>query len=112
METEFFHGMHTLHQNLISSYDFNRTWVVDHNHQPYHWERDGHLVKEPRKGKRYTIAAEIAIPNSPPVICYSVHLEVFCGILDRIIQFSEVLRDAREQRTKTPHQVILGIKSS
>eukprot|EP00959_Pyramimonas_sp_CCMP1952_P391517 8204772-Pyramimonas_sp.AAC.2 len=35
------------------------------------------------------------------ITCYTAHLEVFCGTLARIAQFSEILSDSREQVLNT-----------
>ena len=32
--------------------------------------------KEPRRGKRLTLAATVHCPSGPPLLVYSVHLEV------------------------------------
>jgi len=41
-------------------------------------------------------------------LCYSGHLEIFCGMLGRISQFSEILADAYQNNKRIPHQIILG----
>lgn len=44
-----------------------------------------------------------------PLVCYCCHLEVFCGISDRIYQFADILRDSRKKISRgLVHQVILG----
>ncbi|KAI9306348.1 hypothetical protein BJ944DRAFT_263718 [Cunninghamella echinulata] len=40
-----FHG-----NAILSKYDFN-VQVIDHKYQPFQWDKDGHLLNEPRKGK-------------------------------------------------------------
>ena len=40
---------------------------------------------------------------------YCVHLEVYCGVIERIKQFSEVLEDSRKKaKEDTTKQIILG----
>jgi hypothetical protein len=83
--------------------------VLEHKHQPVNWEREGMALREPRKGERYTLVAEINVyPNEAPILCYCVHLEVFCGISGRIAQFSDVLADATMHRRTHPRQLICG----
>jgi hypothetical protein len=53
--------------------------------------------------------AEIEVfNNSPPVICYSCHFEVFCGLLGRVSQLSEILRYSHSKISVSPFQVICG----
>jgi len=92
---------------ILSKFSFRSVRCLDHKYQPFTWDTDGHTLKEPRKGNRCTIAAEIETPFGP-ILCYSVHLEVFCGILGRICQFSEVLADARKHQSSLPNQIIAG----
>jgi len=84
--------------------------VLDHTHHPVNWEREGMSLREPRRGRRYTIVAEVhAFPGeAPPVLCYSAHLEVFCGIIGRVAQFSDILADAATHRYTHPRQMICG----
>jgi exonuclease III len=35
---------------ILTKYDC-KTDIIDHEHQPFNWERDGHIMKEPRKGR-------------------------------------------------------------
>ncbi|RKP05672.1 Endonuclease/exonuclease/phosphatase [Thamnocephalis sphaerospora] len=83
--------------------------ALDHAHHPVNWEREGMALREPRKGRRYTIVAAVDVyPHEAPVLCYSVHLEVFCGISGRVAQFSDVLADASAHRRSHPRQLIFG----
>jgi anti-sigma factor RsiW len=42
-------------------------------------------------------------------VVYNAHLEVFCGLLARIAQLSDIFADARRQADAgRPHQAILG----
>lgn len=43
--------------------------------------------KEPRIGKRVTLAATVKSPLGD-IAAYSIHLEVFCGIIGRIWQMN------------------------
>lgn len=44
---------------------------------------------------------------------YNAHLEVFCGLLARIAQLSDIFADARRQADAgLPHQAILGAPHS
>ena len=73
-----------VHGNAIfSKYNFN-FWSISHKYQPFDWNKDGLLKKEPRIGNRNTIAAEIYLKNQS-LICYSAHLEVFTGIFGRVM---------------------------
>jgi len=80
---------------------------IDHKYQPYNWDLDGHLVNEPRRGRRFTLVADIKT-NQGEVSVYCTHFEVFCGILGRISQFSEILADARVNSSNFKNQMILG----
>ncbi|KAI9593548.1 Endonuclease/exonuclease/phosphatase [Syncephalis fuscata] len=83
--------------------------VLNHTHHPVNWEREGMSLREPRRGRRYTLAAEINLfPGEAPVLCYSVHLEVFCGIIGRVTQFSDILADATAHRYTHTRQLICG----
>ncbi|KAI9029936.1 Endonuclease/exonuclease/phosphatase [Phycomyces nitens] len=90
---------------ILSKYDVEFK-VLDHQHQPFNWDRDGGTLKEPRVGRRYTLIGTIQPPSQPAVLCYSVHLEVFTGIIGRITSFSEVLEHASKQ--DIPNQLIFG----
>ncbi|KAK9842835.1 hypothetical protein WJX74_003107 [Apatococcus lobatus] len=64
--------------------------------------------REPRRGQRAILAANFATPQGP-LLCYNLHMEVFCGMLARIEQFTAVFRDSREQLQKGMyHQAIMG----
>lgn len=100
-----------LHGNaILSKYDF-QPYIVAHQHHPYNWERDGHLLLEPRIGERAILACSINIPGMKlPILCYCLHLEVFCGIFGRIKQFSDVLADSRKRfiQDGLQYQIIAG----
>ncbi|CAG8742464.1 28518_t:CDS:2 [Gigaspora margarita] len=82
--------------------------VLDHKYHPLDWERQGMSLREPRNGRRFTLVAEVKIPFGPPILCYCVHLEVFCGIIGRISQFSEILVDSANHIDSHPYQLIFG----
>ncbi|CAO3611915.1 unnamed protein product [Cunninghamella blakesleeana] len=92
---------------ILSKYDISMQ-VIEHKYQPFHWDKDGHLLNEPRKGKRYSLAGIIQKHSCPPIICYNVHLEVFTGIIGRISAFSELFEHAQKNKELYPHQVICG----
>ncbi|CAG8654316.1 8361_t:CDS:2 [Cetraspora pellucida] len=82
--------------------------VLDHKHHPLDWEKQGTSLCEPRKGRRFTLVAEVKPPFGPPILCYCVHLEVFCGIVGRISQFSDILLDSTNHINSHPYQLIFG----
>lgn len=95
---------------ILSRYDFS-PYVVSHSYHPLNWTADGHSLLEPRRGERAILAAEIFIPGLPSaVVCYCLHLEVFCGIIGRLKQFCDVFADSHAKRRngKHFHQIILG----
>jgi hypothetical protein len=81
---------------VFSRFDFTGWRVLEHTHHPIDWEAPAHplAAKEPRRGRRTTLAADVAAPGGPLRV-YCTHLEVFCGILGRAWQFSDILRDVR-----------------
>ena len=72
------------------------------------WEQFGKEVREPRIGQRYVLSASVTIRTSLPPLdgsffitvlqLYSVHFEVFCGVLGRVRQLGDVLDHARTQQ--------------
>ncbi|KAJ1725642.1 hypothetical protein LPJ53_000121 [Coemansia erecta] len=97
-----------LHGNAIySKYDM-RFRIVEHEHQPFNWPRDGSLLGEPRLGRRCTLVAEVAVPKGPPILAYSAHFECFTGITGRAGQLCDLLQDSRESVDAFPHQIIFG----
>ncbi|CAO3678277.1 unnamed protein product [Umbelopsis ramanniana] len=97
-----------VHGNAIFSKFDMEFRVVDHKHHPFDWEKDGDALREPRIGRRYTLAAQVRHDGLPPILCYCVHLEVFCGIIGRVSAFSDILKDSRANWTTVPHQMIFG----
>jgi endonuclease/exonuclease/phosphatase family metal-dependent hydrolase len=95
---------------ILSKYDFE-PYIVGHGYHPVDWERDGRSLQEPRRGKRAVLAADISVPGLPSsVICYCLHLEVFCGIIGRLKQFADVFADSHQRRALGNHhyQIIMG----
>ncbi|KAI9216269.1 hypothetical protein BC828DRAFT_393888 [Blastocladiella britannica] len=119
-----------LHGNAVLSHLDFTPHVLVHAYQAFDWERDGEKKREPRRGGRCTVMAEFAVPgfgsNTPssssssltgtvaaaaaavtqPLMVYSAHLEVFCGMLARVAQFSEILGRASCTRREFPMQFI------
>lgn len=52
--------------------------------------------KEPRTGKRVTVAATVRSPIGD-VVVYSIHLEVFTGIIGRVWQMNGALKRQRTE---------------
>ena len=100
-----------MHGNaILSKYDFV-PYVIGHGYHPVNWEKAGEGLREPRKGERAVLAADISVPELPTsVICYCLHLEVFCGIIGRLKQFADVFEDSHKRRAQGKHhyQIIMG----
>eukprot|EP00029_Vermamoeba_vermiformis_P013485 TRINITY_DN8403_c0_g1_i1.p1 TRINITY_DN8403_c0_g1~~TRINITY_DN8403_c0_g1_i1.p1 ORF type:complete len:394 (+),score=96.88 TRINITY_DN8403_c0_g1_i1:2-1183(+) len=104
-----------IHGNgLLTKFDITSHFSVDHKYQIIDWEKEGGpRFKEPRKGRRIEPGAIIKHPNSNVgnLLVYSVHLEIFTGILGRVSQFSEVMHDAEErvrENKSIDHVIICG----
>ena len=82
---------------------------VRHTHHPVNWELDGERMGEPRRGERVTLCVVMDVYGHK-VAAYTVHLEVFCGILGRIRQFKDILDDSRRLLTEegVQNQIIFG----
>jgi len=98
-----------VHGNAIfSKYDFEAR-VLPHTHHPIDWVKEGERMGEPRRGERAILVAEVEVPDMlKPILCYSLHLEVFCGIYSRIRQFADVLEYAKGQVHENCYQMIFG----
>jgi endonuclease/exonuclease/phosphatase family metal-dependent hydrolase len=93
---------------VLSRFDLELEGVrVIRNHQPFPWQARGGEFGEPRDGFRNTLAVPVATPQGR-LLVYSCHMELFCGIADRVRIFSEILEHARERAPDTPHQCIMG----
>lgn len=83
--------------------------LVKHDYPAFDWDNNGEKLKEPRRGQRYTLTATMpTTTGSPPLLIYSVHLEVFTGISGRLKEFSSVLLHAHTKVKSNPHQIIFG----
>ncbi|KAL4858574.1 hypothetical protein ACK3TF_001528 [Chlorella vulgaris] len=77
---------------------------------PVDWNNPTHALarREPRRGERAVLRATVDTPQGPLVV-YNAHLEVFCGLLARIAQLSDIFADARRMADcGLHHQAILG----
>ncbi|ORZ36738.1 Endonuclease/exonuclease/phosphatase [Catenaria anguillulae PL171] len=98
-----------LHGNAIFSHlDFDAHALV-HQYQAFDWERDGMKKREPRRGGRCTVVGHFEVPGfDHPLTVYSAHLEVFCGLLSRVAQLSEVLARASATKKQSRYQILCG----
>lgn len=75
------------------------------------WNNPTHPLarRQPRRGARAILRATLATPRGPLVV-YNAHFEVFCGMLARIAQLSDIFADSRHMIDSKylHHQVILG----
>lgn len=84
-------------------------FLVPHSYHPVAWEKDGLKIGEPRRGERVGFGANIHVPgHTSPFRVYSLHLEVFCGINDRLRQFADIFDDAKKHLSQFPNQMIFG----
>lgn len=98
-----------LHGNaILSRFDLTAR-TLPHSHHPINWGAVGDKFREPRVGERAILAADVIVPGlGSPLLCYSLHLEIFCGIFDRLQQFGDVLEDSRRYVAERPYQLIFG----
>lgn len=67
---------------VFSKFDFAGWRNIEHSHHPIDWElppeRQPHAVarREPRRGRRLTLAADVAAPGGA-IRVYSAHFEVW-----------------------------------
>eukprot|EP01025_Chloroclados_australasicus_P001817 TRINITY_DN10440_c1_g1_i3.p3 TRINITY_DN10440_c1_g1~~TRINITY_DN10440_c1_g1_i3.p3 ORF type:complete len:281 (-),score=41.80 TRINITY_DN10440_c1_g1_i3:1003-1845(-) len=100
-----------VHGNAImTKFNLTNAHAVLHEHDPVNWENPTHPYAklEPRKGRRATMAATVQTPSNQQIMVYSAHLELYCGILSRVRQFSEILRDAKAWIEKGVTRQIIG----
>eukprot|EP00775_Hariotina_reticulata_P004582 gene4582-4836_t len=101
---------------ILTKYDLIKWDVIEHSHHPIDWNLDPALqphplaAREPRKGRRLSLAADIATPQGPLRV-YCCHLEVFCGILSRVWQFSDILADAKRCQQQQQSQEVPDLPS-
>jgi endonuclease/exonuclease/phosphatase family metal-dependent hydrolase len=117
---------------ILTKFDFSTWSSIDHACQPFNWPRDGALINEPRKGRRFTLCAHVRVPavyklqylsglrasdlspSSPtavaPIHCivavYTCHMELFCGMSHRLQVLQELFQHA--SALATPYQLLLG----
>lgn len=98
-----------LHGNaILSRFDLTAR-TLPHSHHPIDWGAVGAKFREPRVGERAILIANVMVPGlGSSLMCYSLHLEVFCGIFDRLQQFGDVLEDSRKHVAEHPYQLIFG----
>lgn len=93
---------------ILSRFDF-KAQILPHSHHPVDWNIDGERFNEPRRGARAILAADIQIPGLvSPIRCYSLHFEVFCGLVGRLRQFADVLDQVWKTCEKQPYQLVFG----
>lgn len=98
-----------VHGNAILSRWDLEPRVVEHSHHPVDWHKEGIRLREPRRGRRAILAADVHVPGlDQPVLCYSLHLEVFCGIFGRVRQMADAFADSRCHLASRPWQLIFG----
>lgn len=93
-------------QAILSRWPLRDVRALVHRHQPVDWAAEGEARREPRRGKRVALAAIAELPAGP-LLVYSLHLEVFTGITGRLLQFCDVLQDAR-LANQPAQQCIMG----
>jgi hypothetical protein len=74
------------------------------------WNNPTHPLarRQPRRGERSLLRVTVAAPGGPLVV-YCAHFEVFCGMLARIAQLSDIFADARSAADEGfPRLAILG----
>jgi endonuclease/exonuclease/phosphatase family metal-dependent hydrolase len=93
-------------QALLSRYALRDCRALKHSHQPVDWAAEGEARREPRRGGRVVLCATVECPFGP-LLVYNLHLEVFCGLSDRLRQLCDVLADCR-LAGRPPKQAVLG----
>ena len=95
------------HGNAIfSRYKIEKAWLVEHT-QAFDWDKRGVTIGEPRRGKRYAVGADVCV-GTTLVRCYSLHLELFCGIQRRTRQYLEVQHDCLSRAPASDIQLLFG----
>ncbi|CAG9467750.1 unnamed protein product [Pedinophyceae sp. YPF-701] len=94
---------------VLTKHEIVESWSVVHQHTPVDWNRRRALMSwlEPRKGGRVTLGCLVRTPMGD-VVVYSAHFEVFCGMIDRMVQLSEVFEDARAQIRRGRYAQVLA----
>ena len=85
---------------ILSKFDVTAAWCVPHTHQPFSWPKWGHLLRQPRRGGRCFVGAELrtGLAAMPLLRAYSVHLECVAGAHGRLRQLGEVLQHSASRR--------------
>ncbi|KAG8341249.1 hypothetical protein ERJ75_001334200 [Trypanosoma vivax] len=93
-------GDRRFHGNAIlsASGHLSNPVVIPH-HVCFDWEKRGCKIQEPRHGFRCALRCQICPservdPRLPELYLYCCHLEIFCGVLGRVRQLTDILRDA------------------
>lgn len=89
---------------ILSRFPLDNCELIPHT-IAFDWEKKGHKWREPRRGKRYAVAADVIV-GPLTVRVYSLHLELYCGIKARVTQYTDILQDS----LASPHkqQLIFG----
>jgi hypothetical protein len=70
---------------ILTKFDWHSYEAIEHSHHPVDWEDPQHGLakREPRRGRRLTLTADMVLPSGRRLAVYCSHLEVFCGITGR-----------------------------
>jgi endonuclease/exonuclease/phosphatase family metal-dependent hydrolase len=90
---------------ILSKFDLSNCELIPHT-MAFDWEKKGGRLKEPRRGRRYAVAADVIVHPLLTIRVYSLHLELYCGIRARVAQYKDVLEDSLH--SPHPHQLIFG----
>jgi endonuclease/exonuclease/phosphatase family metal-dependent hydrolase len=93
---------------VLTKHELLQVSCLRHQHQPLDWEKEGEMRGEPRRGERVTLKAIVGCGCGVSVLLYNAHLEVFCGLLDRVRVLADIFHDARRESDHYPHQMILA----
>lgn len=100
-----------LHGNaILSKYPFKHS-VIGHQRHPVDWKNEGEGIGEPRRGERAILVGEFGSDSAggEVFLVYNLHLEVFCGIVDRLKLFQDVLDHSIKAASKNiKRQLIMG----
>jgi len=78
-------GLGAHHGNaILSKVPLTQAWAVRDVVRPFHWERLGATIGEPRSGARVALGALLG--SELPIEVWSLHLENFCSPLERWAQ--------------------------
>jgi endonuclease/exonuclease/phosphatase family metal-dependent hydrolase len=104
---------------ILTKFDISDARAVRHP-AAIDWDDGGTLVatgrrhalaaKEPRRGNRVALTAEIKTPAGRLQV-YSAHLEVFCGMIDRMAQLASLFDDVRSVDPATPVAILADLNT-